>query len=81
MDAKAKEQFRWKFYSLAIQLNAIVLLVAVSVLSFFLLPIEFRYTVVVILLIAAGVLAFFFRKKYYETKAWLDEQPDKKEEE
>jgi chromate transport protein ChrA len=81
MDVKAKEQFRWKFYSLALQLNAIILLVAVAVLAFFLVPVQFRYPVVVILLIAAGVLAFFFRKKYTETKAWLDEQPDKKENE
>lgn len=81
MDAKAKEQFRWRFYSLALQLNAIILLVALAVLAFFLLPVQFRYPGVAVLLVAAGILAFFFRKKYIETKAWLDEQPEKKEDE
>jgi len=81
MDAQAKEQFRWKFYSLALQLNAIILLVALAVLAFFLVPLQFRYAAVAILLGVAGVLTWFFRKKYSETKAWLDEQPDKKEDE
>ena len=81
MDAKAKEQFRWKFYSLALQLNAIILIVALAVLSFFLVPLQYRYTAVAILLIAAGVLTYSFWKRYNVTKAWLDEQPDKKENE
>ena len=81
MDAKAKEQFRWKFYSLALQLNALILLIALAVLSFFLVPLQYRYPAVAVLLIAAGVLAFGFRKRYLETRAWLDEQPDKKENE
>jgi hypothetical protein len=79
MDAKAKEQFRWKFYSLALQLNAIVLLVALAVLSFFLVPIQYRYPAVAVMLAAAGILTYLFWKKYAATKAWLDEQPDKKE--
>ena len=81
MDAKAKEQFRWKFYSLALQLNAIILLVALAVLALFLAPVQFRYPAVAIMLAAAVVLGFFFQKKYFATKAWLDEQPDKKEDE
>ena len=64
MDAKAKEQFRWKFYSLALQLNAIILLVALAVLSFFLVPLQYRYPAVAILLVAAGVLTYSFWKKY-----------------
>jgi hypothetical protein len=79
MDLKAKEQFRWKFYSLALQLNAIILLVALTVLALFLVPVQFRYPAAVVMLAAAGVLTYSFRKKYTETKAWLDEQPDKKE--
>jgi peptidoglycan/LPS O-acetylase OafA/YrhL len=79
MDAKAKEQFRWKFYSLALQLNAIILLAALAVLAFFLVPLPFRYPAVAIMLLAAAILTYLFRKKYTETKAWLDEQPDKKE--
>jgi hypothetical protein len=81
MDAKAKEQFRWKFYSLALQLNAIILLVALAVLSFFLVPIQYRYPAVFALLATAGILTYLFRKKYTATRAWLDEQPDKKEDE
>lgn len=79
MDAKAKEQFRWKFYSLALQLNAIILLFALAALSFFLLPLPFRYPAVIVLLVSAAILALFFLKKYAATKAWLDEQPDTKE--
>ncbi|MCK9580727.1 MAG: hypothetical protein M0Q92_09810 [Methanoregula sp.] len=76
MDAKAKEQFRWRFYSLALQLNAIILLVALAVLALFLIPLQFRYPSVAVLLAAAVVLAYFFQKKYFATKLWLDEQPD-----
>jgi hypothetical protein len=79
MDAKAKEEFRWKFYSLALQLNAIILLFALAILAFFLVPLQYRYPAVTILLVAAVVLAYSFWKKYTATKAWLDEQPDKKE--
>ena len=79
MDAKAKEQFRWKFYSLALQLNAIILLVALAILALFLAPAPFRYPAATVLLIAAAVLGYSFQKKYYTTKAWLDEQPDKKD--
>lgn len=79
MDAKAKEQFRWKFYSLALQLNAVILLVALAVLAFFLFPLQYRYVSVAILLIVAAVLALHFRQKYAATRAWLDEQPDEKE--
>ncbi len=81
MDAKAKEQFRWKFYSLALQLNAIILLVAIAILAVFLFPAQFRYPAVVVLLCAAAILAFFFRRNYSVTKAWLDEQPDEKKDE
>jgi hypothetical protein len=79
MDATAKEQFRWKFYSLALQLNAIILLVALAVLSFFLVPLQYRYPAVAVLLAAAVGLTYLFQKRYMETRAWLDEQPDKKE--
>ncbi|MGD0081060.1 MAG: hypothetical protein ABSB80_10520 [Methanoregula sp.] len=78
MDAKAKDQFRWKFYRLAVQLNIIVLLVAVSVLALFLIPARFRLPLVAVLLAGALVLSVNFRKKYRETRAWLHEQPDKK---
>jgi Ca2+/Na+ antiporter len=77
MDAKARDQFRWKFYRLAVQLNIIVLLVAVSVLALFLIPERFRLPLIAVLLACALVLSVNFRKKYRETKAWLHELPDK----
>nr|WP_321350099.1 hypothetical protein [uncultured Methanoregula sp.] len=76
MDTKAKDQFRWKFYRLAVQLNVIILLVALSVLALFLFPVQFRIPSIVIMLVLALVLSIDFRKKYHETKAWLHEQPD-----
>jgi uncharacterized membrane protein YhhN len=82
MDAKAKDQFRWKFYRLAVELNVIILLVAVSFLIFFILPERlesYRIPLIVIMLVIAGILALDFRKRYTETKAWLHQQPDKKD--
>ncbi|MFA4878398.1 MAG: hypothetical protein WC586_13420 [Methanoregula sp.] len=76
MDPKTKDQFRWKFYRLAVQLNIIILLVALSVLAVFFFPGQFRIPAVIIMLLLALVIAINFRKKYYETKAWLHEQPD-----
>jgi len=76
MDAKAKDQFRWKFYRLAVQLNAIILLVALAALALFLFPGPYRIPAIVIMLVLALVLSISFRKKYLETKAWLHEQPE-----
>nr|WP_320162504.1 hypothetical protein [uncultured Methanoregula sp.] len=76
MDAKAKDQFRWKFYRLAVQLNAIILLVALAALALFLFPGQYRIPAIVIMLVLALVLSISFRKKYLETKAWLHEQPE-----
>jgi uncharacterized membrane protein YhhN len=84
MDQKAKDQFRWKFYHLAVELNIIILLVAVSVLFFFLLPERlesYRIPVIAVMLIIAAVLSLDFRRRYLLTKAWLHQQPDKKEDE
>ena len=84
MDAKAKDQFRWKFYHLAVELNIIILLVAVSVLIFFILPERlgsYRLPMIAIMLIAAAVISLDFRRRYRETRAWLHQQPDKKEDE
>ena len=38
MDQKAKDQFRMKFYRLAVQLNIIILLIVVPVLFLFIFP-------------------------------------------
>ena len=74
MDETAKEQFKWKFYRLAIQLNAIILLVALAVLFFFLAPEQYRLPALIAPLAIALVLSWNFVKSYRLTKAWLDEQ-------
>jgi len=84
MDQKTKDQFRWKFYRLAVELNIIILLVAVSILFFFLLPERFdsyRLPLIFVMLLVAALLALDFKKRYTETKGWLHQQPDKKEDE
>ncbi|HNX17731.1 MAG TPA: hypothetical protein PKM50_05305 [Methanoregula sp.] len=73
MDETAKDQFRWKFYSLALQLNAIILLVALSVLALFLVPVPYRFPAVAIMLVVALILSWNFIRKYRMTKAWLHE--------
>jgi uncharacterized membrane protein YdbT with pleckstrin-like domain len=80
MDEDAKNQFRWKFYRLTIQLNAIVLLVALSVLGFFFLPYPYRLPLIVIMLVVAAVLSVNFRKSYLSTKVWLDENGQERKE-
>jgi hypothetical protein len=79
MDAQAKDQFRWKFYRLAVELNIIILLVAVSVLFLFILPARlesYRFPLIAVMLLAAAIISFDFRKRYRETRAWLHQQPD-----
>jgi hypothetical protein len=73
MDETSKEQFKWKFYRLAIQLNAIILLVALAILFAFLAPQPYRLPAVVIMLVVAAVLSWNFIGKYRATKAWLHE--------
>jgi hypothetical protein len=77
MDENAKAQFKWKFYRLTVELNIIVLLVAMSVPVF--LIIHSLYTVPVItgMLALALILSWDFIKKYQETKAWLDDTAGK----
>jgi hypothetical protein len=84
MDQKAKDQFRMKFYRLAVQLNIIILLFVVPILFLFIFPSKYasyRYPLVAVMLVAAVILSINFRTRYYETKAWLHEQPDKKKDE
>ena len=73
MDETAKEQFKWQFYRLAVQLNAIILLVALAILFFFLAPEPYRLPALIVLLALALVLSWDFVKSYRLTKAWLDE--------
>jgi hypothetical protein len=72
MDEQTKTQFKWKFYRLTIELNIIVLLVAVSVLVFFIVHSPYTVLLICCLLILATVIALDFSRKYHETKVWLD---------
>jgi len=80
MEEDAKARFRWKFYRLTIELNIIVLLVAVSVTVFFIVRSPYTLPAVIVMLMLALVLSFDFAKRYRETKAWLLEQPEKSKE-
>ena len=73
MDETAKEQFKWKFYRLAVDLNAIILLVALAIVSYFLVPTMYRLAAVIVILALALVLSWNFIINYRLTKAWLDE--------
>ncbi len=73
MDETSKEQYKWKFYRLAVQLNVIILLAALAVLSLFLVPGPYRIPAVIILLALALLLSWNFVISYRLTKAWLDE--------
>jgi len=73
MDETAKNQFKWKFYLLAIQLNVIILLFALSAIAFFIVWIPYRIPAAIGMAIFAFVLSWNFSRRYCSTKAWLDE--------
>jgi Ca2+/Na+ antiporter len=73
MDRQKKEQFKWKFYKLAIMLNAIILLLALAVIGFFIAPGPIKVPLILVLLLIAGFLSYSFRTAYGRTKRWLDE--------
>jgi hypothetical protein len=77
MDENAKSQFRWKFYRLTVELNIIVLLVAMSIPVFVIIPSPYTVLLILGMLAIAFVLFIDFFKKYRETKAWLDENAEK----
>jgi uncharacterized membrane protein len=77
MDEATKEQLKWKFYRLAIILNAIVLLVALGVIAILKLPEPVALPGGIALILLAVGLAIYFRKQYVSTKKWLDEQASK----
>lgn len=80
MEVDAKTQFRWKFYRLTIELNVIVMLVALSIIAFFIVHSPYTPPAILVMLILALVLCLDFTKKYKETKAWLYAQPEKSKE-
>jgi L-asparagine transporter-like permease len=73
MDEDDKKKFKMKFYLLAIQLNAIILFFALSIVVFFIGPAPYRILLIIILILMAVGLSMNFKRKYHETKAWLDE--------
>jgi len=77
MDEKAKAQFRWKFYRLTVELNIIILLIAMSIPVFIIIQSPVTIPLIIIMLAVALVLLLDFIKKYRETKAWLDGNADK----
>ena len=77
MEEDVKTRFKWKFYHLTIELNIIILLVAMSVIVFFIFHSPYSIPIIIIMLIVAFILSLDFFKKYKATKKWLDEQPEK----
>lgn len=73
METETKEQWRWKFYRLALHLNAVILCAALTVMAVLKAPDPFRIPAIVILVILDVFLLFTFYRNYYITKAWLDE--------
>jgi putative effector of murein hydrolase LrgA (UPF0299 family) len=77
MDENTKTRFKWKFYRLTVQLNIIILLVAMSIMVFFIFHSPYSIPFILGMLILAIVLAVDFKKKYKETKVWLNENAGK----
>ena len=77
MDEKAKDRFRWKFYRLTVELNIIILLIAMSIPVFIIVHSPFTIPVIIGMLAVALVLFLDFIGKYRETKAWLDDNAEK----
>ncbi len=80
MDENTKAQFRWKFYRLTVELNVIVLLVAMSIPVFLLIRSPYTIPAIIGMLALALILFMDFFKKYRETKAWLDDTAEKEKE-
>ncbi len=78
MEEDAKAQFRWKFYGLTVELNIIVMLVALSIIVFFIIHSPYTLPAILAMLVIALVLSLDFAKRYRETKNWLYAQPDKR---
>jgi len=74
MDAATREQFKWKFYKLAIILNGVVLMAALGVVVFFKAPRTLNIPLAALFFVLAAGLFLYFRRKYRLTKEWLDAQ-------
>jgi len=78
MDAETKELLRLKFYKLVLQLNAVILLAALTVMALFIAPEPYRILLVLMMMVLEAYLAINFTKRYRETRDWLYEHADKK---
>ena len=76
MDEDAKTRFKWKFYRLTVELNIIVLLVALCILVFFIIHSSYAIPAIIGMLVLTLFLSWDFIKKYKHTKAWLDENAE-----
>jgi hypothetical protein len=84
MDAKTREQWRWKFYRLALHLNVVILCIAITVMAALIAPDQYRIPLVAILIVLDISLSYTFLWNYHATKSWLDEHgtsPGEKQEE
>jgi hypothetical protein len=77
MDQNTKDQFKWKFYHLTVEINIIVLLVAMSIPVFLIIHSPYTVPIIVGMLVLALIVSSDFIKKYRETKAWLDNNAEK----
>ena len=80
MEEDAKARFKLKFYGLTVELNIIVLLVAMSIAIFFIIHSPYTLPTVIVMLILALVFSVDFVKRYRKTKGWLYAQPEKSKE-
>jgi hypothetical protein len=80
MDENVKTQFRWKFYRLTIELNIIILLIALSIPVYIIIQSPYTLPLIIGMLALASVVSLDFIKKYRETKAWLDDNAKKEQE-
>ena len=80
MDENAKARFKWKFYRLTVEINIIVLLVAMSIPIFLIIHSPYTVPVIIGMLALALILSLDFIKKYRETKVWLDDNAEKEKE-
>lgn len=78
MDASAKEEWKWKFYSLTLHLNAIIFFLALTIMALLKVPEPFRILSTTILLILDLILVFLFMRRYAAAKVWLDEHSSSK---
>jgi hypothetical protein len=72
MDEAARQAWKWKFYRVALHLNAVILSVALTVLAALLAPVSFRAPAVAALLVIDGILIVTFTRNYRAAKGWLD---------